>query len=126
MSVMPRRFVILHHTGYGREHWDLMLEHEGVLWTWQLLADPTAAARPDASIEAVRIADHRLHYLDYEGPISRGRGEVRRMDGGEIRGIEAGPDMIEVDLAGKRLRGRFRLSRTADDRWTWRPASVPS
>lgn len=122
MSVMPRRFVILHHTGYGREHWDLMLEHEGVLWTWQLLADPTAAARPAASIEAVRIADHRLQYLDYEGPISRDRGRVQRVDSGDLLGLSEAHDAIRVELEGAHLRGAFLLSHVVGDQWRWQPS----
>lgn len=102
-----------------------MLEHAGVLWTWQLGADPTAAAAPDDTIEAVRIADHRLHYLDYEGPISGNRGQVQRVDRGEIQSIAPGADGIELDLAGQHHRGRYRLTRMEDDRWTWAPASGP-
>lgn len=119
MSVMPRRFVILHHTGYGREHWDLMLEHEGVLWTWQLLADPTASAMPDDTIQAVRIADHRLHYLDYEGPISRDRGRVHRVDSGKLLGLFEAHNTIRVELEGAHLRGAFLLSHLVGDEWRW-------
>lgn len=34
--------------------------------------------------EAVRLEDHRRLYLEYEGPISRNRGEVTRVGRGSI------------------------------------------
>ena len=36
MSIASRRFVILHHVGCERPHWDFLLEQEGALATWQL------------------------------------------------------------------------------------------
>ena len=50
---MSSRFVILHHTVHGGEHWDLMLEHGDVLLTWQLFSDPTAS--PVFPLRARRI-----------------------------------------------------------------------
>lgn len=69
----PRpRFVILEHDHPAR-HWDFMLEANGVLWTWRLPEPPR-----HGEMTAERIADHRLAYLDYEGPISGNRGSVQR------------------------------------------------
>ena len=80
---MPR-FVILRHEGRDPEqpsvHWDLMLESGGILRTWALAALP-AAGEP---ITAEQLPDHRLHYLDYEGPLSGNRGSVTRWDHGSF------------------------------------------
>ena len=68
---MPR-YVVLEHDHPAR-HWDLMLEAGDVLRTWRLAAPPGA----DQPIGATATFEHRLAYLDYEGPISGGRGQSR-------------------------------------------------
>jgi hypothetical protein len=75
---MPR-FVILRHETPQGVHFDLMLEVGNVLKTWSLPEPP----QPGTEIECQSLADHRLAYLDYEGPISGGRGSVTRWDYGE-------------------------------------------
>ncbi len=80
---MPR-FVILEHD-YPHLHWDLMLEDGDVLRTWRLSAPP----EPGVGVDAEPSFDHRLIYLDYEGPISDGRGNVKRHDKGTFEWIEA-------------------------------------
>jgi len=76
---MPR-YVILEHTGHpGKaDHFDLMLEHEGVLKTWTL---DRGALSPGPAVEGF---DHRLVYLEHEGPVFGDRGRVRRVKGGEF------------------------------------------
>ncbi|MFQ5495686.1 MAG: DNA polymerase ligase N-terminal domain-containing protein [Phycisphaerae bacterium] len=112
---MPARFVILHHASSQGEHWDLMLEHGDALVTWQLAREPVDAT--SLPIRAVRIGDHRKAYLDYEGPISRGRGRVRQVDGGIAAIQELTADRCEFVLDGRRLTGRFRLAVIADVWW---------
>ena len=75
-----RRFVVLEHD-HPFLHWDLMLEHSGVLQTWRLLQAPQAGEW----ISAERLPDHRLHYLDFEGPVSGNRGHVHRTVAGEFQ-----------------------------------------
>lgn len=106
---MPR-FVLLRHEcppSLGKpSHWDLMLEREGRLLTWSLLTLPAAwggdAAASDEPIAATRLADHRIAYLDYEGPISGDRGAVTRVDRGEYETVEETDDDIRVRLHGER------------------------
>ncbi len=73
---MPR-YVILEHD-WPQRHWDFMLEAGAALETWKLSAAPS----PGVSIPAEKSFDHRLMYLDYEGPIGGGRGAVTRWDAG--------------------------------------------
>ncbi len=75
---MPQ-FVILTHD-WPDLHWDFMLESNGVLKTWRLQSQPTA----ECELEAIPIADHRLHYLTYEGPVSMNRGTVHQFEHGEF------------------------------------------
>src|ERR1700730_7618701 len=74
---MPR-FVILQHD-HPELHWDLMLQAGETLRTWRLAKAPEL---PGEAIVASAIGDHRPMYLDYEGPVSGGRGQVIRWDQG--------------------------------------------
>jgi hypothetical protein len=103
---MTRYVVLYHQTPPNWErgpHWDLMLEHEGVLWTWTLAAEPT---QPQT---AERLGDHRLAYLDYEGPLSGERGEVSRWDSGTYAIVPSLDDDLTIELFDGRLAGRIRL-----------------
>ena len=88
-------------------HWDFMLESGGILRTWALAEEPAA----DRAIAAEALADHRLEYLEFEGPVSGGRGVVARWDRGACEVVCASPNGLELNLAGERLTGRARLSR---------------
>lgn len=125
---MPR-FVILRHEcppGYARpSHWDFMLEVGPALKTWALLQTPdeTPSDQPSGSesCRAEALADHRLEYLTYEGPVSGGRGEVARWDLGTYRLVRCSEDEWIVELQGERLQGRASLRRIAADPqfWQW-------
>ena len=99
-----------------------MIERGGVLLAWQLLSDPVTASglpssRPVWPITAKRIADHRLAYLTYEGPISGDRGRVRRLDAGTVVFDEIAPDRVAIALDGSQIRGGFVLEQ-AGESWT--------
>ncbi len=114
---MPSRFVILHHCVNGSEHWDLMIEHKGVLLTWQLDKEPVNLS--SLPIRARRIDDHRVAYLDYEGEISGNRGEVWRVDAGASHIKELTVCEILVRLEGRRLAGDFTLSNERNEDWAF-------
>ena len=116
---MPR-FAVLEHDHPSR-HWDFLLEYEGVLLAWRLSAPP----EPGAVVDAEPSFDHRLLYLDYEGPVSGGRGGVTRWDGGTFDWVERALDLAVVRLAGGRLHGLFRLARREDGAWTGRLTAEP-
>ena len=100
---MPR-FVVLDHD-WPHPHRDLLLERDGVLKAWRL---PTTFELT-SPVPAEANFDHRLIYLDYEGPLSGNRGEVRRWDAGELMWEAFGEEEIRVRLDGTHLRGLFRL-----------------
>jgi hypothetical protein len=112
MHGMPR-FVILEHD-HPALHWDLMLETGAMLRTWRLAAPPQT---PGAPIAATALPDHRLAYLDYEGPVSGNRGTVQRWDAGSYDEEAASPAMIALRLSGVRVRGAARLVHVAEGRW---------
>ena len=74
------RYVVLHHTGFGDPHFDLMIESApgSALMTWRATDWP-----PVTGDTLTRIGDHRRDYLGHEGPISNNRGEVARIAAGE-------------------------------------------
>lgn len=109
------RFVVLTHD-HPFLHWDLMLEQGDRLRTWRLHNEPS----PEEAIAAESLTDHRVEYLDYEGPVSGGRGEVRQWDAGEYEVRREGSDALEVWLHGGRLRGCASLQRNESGTgWTF-------
>ncbi len=105
---MPR-FVILHHD-WPAPHYDLMLESGGVLRTWRL-ADPYGS-------DAEPIGDHRLEYLDYEGPVSGDRGHVQRWDHGTFELHFDTENGFSATFHGEKLIGDFALMRVPRG-WTF-------
>jgi hypothetical protein len=111
-KVMPR-FVILEHD-HPTLHWDLMLEVGDVLQTWRLAEAPA----PGAIIEAIALGDHRKAYLDYEGPVSGGRGSVVRWDAGSFAEEQDSMAMKRLlFLEGTQIRSRIALQRIHGDEW---------
>jgi hypothetical protein len=114
---MPR-FVLLRHEvppGFDTpSHWDLMFEDGAALLTWRLGTLPAADGEP---ISAERLGDHRLAYLDYEGPVSGNRGDVRRVDAGEFRWIERSDSRLRVVLHGTSLIGELVGILGNDGKW---------
>ena len=114
---MPR-FAILRHQPGPRStrplHWDLLFEVGDVLRTFACLNEPTGRR----SLHVELLDDHRLEYLDYEGPVSCGRGNVTRWDCGEFEVIEESAEHWLVDVRGRRWNGRVRFTADGDHRWT--------
>lgn len=105
---MPRFVVLEHCTPPGSArglHWDLMFEDGPTLLTWGLDHPPAAQSQ----VTAERLPDHRLRYLDYEGPLSDDRGSVTRWDQGTFTWLERSPKLLVVAMEGQRYSGRVRL-----------------
>lgn len=103
-------------------HFDLRLEHRGVLASWAVPRGPSLD--PAERRLAVRVADHGLEAGRFEGVhpgAARGTGAVIIWDRGAWhapggcaefgRGLEEGH--VAFVLEGEKLRGRFALTRTA-------------
>ena len=113
------RFVVLFHQTSGSQsrgdHWDLMFQSGTVLRTWALVGEP----RLGRAIDARALPDHRLRYLDYEGPVGGDRGRVTRWDAGEYSINAENEGRLEATLAGERLKCRISLVRNdaSPDDW---------
>jgi hypothetical protein len=111
---MPR-FVILEHD-HPVLHWDLMLECNGILRTWRLAVPPEG----EQEILAEASFDHRLYFLEYEGPISNNRGQVTRWDAGIYELQEESAARLTIRFDGSRLVGRALLERRGEAEWMFR------
>ena len=100
----------------------MMLETSETLATWAFDQPPDAAQE----ISAEALPDHRLDYLDYEGPVSGGRGSVTRWDSGECRLEQRSDTELTASLHGARLVGRITLARLPDTRDRWRFTYAPT
>jgi hypothetical protein len=133
---MPR-FVLLYHDcppHYERpSHWDLMLEAGGALRTWALRELPrdwlaayrrTAELDPncpplaaESTVAAEPLGDHRLAYLELEGPLSGDRGAVKRIDAGALATHAESRDCWNLSLTGDLVRGEICL-RAGSPAWS--------
>ncbi len=119
-AVRGRRFVVQHHLA-RRAHFDLRLEHEGVLLCWAVPKGPSGD--PADKRLAVQTEPHPLHYTAFEGVIpdgNYGAGSMIVWDQGSYtplldvgEGLRAGK--LLFDLHGHKLLGKWTLVRTRQD-----------
>jgi bifunctional non-homologous end joining protein LigD len=104
-----RRFVVQEHHA-TRLHWDLRLEHDGVLASWAI---PNGIPPDPAENRlAVHTEDHPLEYLDFSGDIPKGEyggGSMRIWDQGTFDTHLWDDKKVEVTFHGQRLSGRYGL-----------------
>jgi hypothetical protein len=112
---MPRFALLIHDSPRGL-HYDLLLESGDVLKTWALPQLPV----PDVEMDCDALPDHRLIYLDYEGPLSGGRGTVARFDRGTFEVETWTPDEVAVRISAEKLVGRLRLRQLPESPGRWR------
>lgn len=108
------RFVILEHD-WPHLHFDLFLEAGDVLRSWRIATEPTSGVTHRAEARP----DHRRFYLDYEGPVSDGRGTVTRWDAGTFEWLHVEHERIVVQLIGERLCGIATLQQYDGEEWTF-------
>jgi bifunctional non-homologous end joining protein LigD len=116
-------FVVQKHRA-GHLHYDLRLEHEGVMLSWAVPKGPS----PDPTVRrlAMQTEPHPMDYNQFEGVIPEGEyggGTVMIWDHGtwEPEVPDAGRALAKGDLKfrlhGKKLRGSWVLVRTRDRNW---------
>lgn len=108
---------VIHKHDARRLHYDLRLEHNGVLWSWAVTRGPSFD--PSEKRLAVHVEDHPLDYAEFEGNIpkgSYGAGSVVIWDqgtwipeGDAAAGMKKGH--LSFELVGEKLRGSWHLVR---------------
>lgn len=110
-NVMPKFVVLFHRVkpGSGRaDHYDLMIERpakngtdetradrdESSLMTWELSRTLAVGV-----LEARRLPNHRVFYLDFEGPISNDRGHVQRVQAGQAKWSQFDEQEMRAELS---------------------------
>ena len=92
-----------------------MLEAGQVLETYRLGLPPEELLQK--SITAVRIFDHPLKFLTFEGSVNAGKGSVRIAEAGTYQLLSKNEHCQKLKLDGKILKGKFSLNFIAGDRW---------
>jgi len=98
------RFAILTHD-HPFLHWDLLLECGEICRSWRLLTPPDTSG----PIPAETLPDHRVFYLEYEGPVTGNRGTVTRWDAGSCVWVTACEDRVRVLCFGAKWQGAVTL-----------------
>jgi bifunctional non-homologous end joining protein LigD len=109
---------VIHQHHARRLHWDLRLEHDGVLASWAI---PRGIPRdPARNHLAVHTEDHPMEYLDFHGEIPAGEYGAGRMtvyDQGTYTAEKWRDNEVIVVLRGNRTTGRYALFQTAGKDW---------
>ena len=77
---------------------------------------PPHELEPEGTI-AVRIADHALKFLTYEGPVNKGLGSVEIAETGTYEILSKTEGEQKLLLNGKLLKGGFTLKYISEDMW---------
>jgi hypothetical protein len=99
-----------------------MLESGGILQTYRLDKAPSEALH--LAVNATKIFDHPLKFLTYQGPVNKGRGNVRIAESGTYKVVHQAHNRIELDLNGKILKGKFTLTHIEGDNWQFGKSNI--
>lgn len=114
-----QKFVIhKHDADRAGLHFDLRLEHEGVLESWAIKKHKLPAK--GERLLAMRTEDHPLEYGKFKGTIPEGEygaGKVDIYDSGTYETIKRTKDTIKFKLNGKKEKGSYTLHRTDGKSW---------
>ena len=111
------RFCIQHHLA-RKDHFDLRLEANGVLASWAVPKGLSYNVK-DKRL-AVHVEDHPITYRNFEGTIPKGEyggGTVMLFDEGYYKQIKYDKNIIKFILYGKRLKGKWTLTRFKDENY---------
>jgi hypothetical protein len=122
MDQENKKFVIQQHSSGSDIHWDFMLQIGDSLQTYRLDKAPQELTQTPAN--AVKIFDHSLKFLTYQGPVNKGRGSVRIAEAGSYEIAHHAHDRLELDLNGKILKGKFTLSHIEGYNWQFAKSNI--
>ena len=109
------RYVVQEHKQENGVHWDLMLEDNGVLITFQM-AHPPSLMPEKCSIQ--KIFDHPLRFLHYEGPVQNHTGCVKIADSGTYEARSFTDTEIQICFAGAILQNSYHMVEENHNLWS--------
>jgi len=107
------RIYVIHKHDASHLHWDLRLEMDGVLKSWAVPKEPPKSK--GVKRLAIQVEDHPLEYAKFHGRIPEGlygAGTVEIWDKGTYDLKNKDNKKIEVNLKGKKLKGKYVLIKT--------------
>ena len=110
MTADPEPRFVVHEHFAKHHHFDLRLEHGGVLKSWAV-----PKGLPEKSGErrlAIAVEDHAKEYIGFAGTIPEGEygaGTVKIRDSGTFNLLVWEEDRIEVILHGREFTGKYNL-----------------
>ena len=100
-------------------HYDLRLEHDGVLLSWAIPKEPKMDKQKRL---AVRTDNHPVEYASFKGEIPKGEygaGKVEIWDKGTWQPESIKKEKIVAVIKGKKLKGRFALVKFKNQPKNW-------
>jgi DNA ligase D-like protein (predicted polymerase)/DNA ligase D-like protein (predicted ligase)/DNA ligase D-like protein (predicted 3'-phosphoesterase) len=117
---------VVHRHHASRLHYDLRLEHNGVLRSWAV--PKGLPPRPGIMRLAVSVEDHPLDYVDFEGVIPKGEyggGTIRKFAKGRHEITKQKKDGFYFRLHSPELNGEYRIHHTKENQWLLERVDAP-
>lgn len=109
---------VVHRHHASRLHYDLRLERDGTLLSWAV--PKGLPPRPGIKRLAVKVEDHPLEYLDFEGRIPKGEygaGPMWVFSRGTYEITKDKKDSFYFRLSSRELNAEYRLINTREKEW---------
>ncbi|HVK57786.1 MAG TPA: non-homologous end-joining DNA ligase [Candidatus Kapabacteria bacterium] len=109
---------VIHRHHASRLHYDLRLEQDGVLKSWAV--PKGLPPRPGIMRLAVKVEDHPLEYVNFEGAIPKGEyggGMMWKFAQGRYEISKQKKDGFYFRLNSRELNGEFRVHNTKENQW---------
>ena len=100
---------IIHYHLTAINHYDLMLEKNNTLLTWQIPQNLFLNFLAEKKIKIKQIKNHRLKYLTHQGFIRTGQGFLEKYDEGKYQ-IKSWTDQKKIiTITGKKIKGQITI-----------------
>ena len=117
---------VVHRHHASRLHYDMRLEHNGVLKSWAV--PKGLPPRPGIRRLAVSVEDHPLEYVNFEGAIPKGEyggGMMWKFASGRYEISKQKTDGFYFRLHSPQLNGEYRIHNTKENQWLLEKVDLP-
>ena len=102
-------------------HYDFLIKKNDILQCWQFSS--IANIEIGELIFCKKIFDHRLKYLNYQGPISNNRGKVQIIQNGFLEIIIQEDNLVRFRIDSELLNGNFEIRKIQSEAWEFKKLS---